>query len=531
MLVDAHRRPIRCSASFAAGSIDVLTRGALPLRIPPPEHPRFVYASLASLAISLHRPRLSHRQDSCQIDPHCQFTSAPAVPRIRHTMPSFRLDSSLPDLPWLTAPCTPTLLLRCESPAGPVRLTDAAGSLLWQANHPLDGIQFLDQHLQQHQVTPGRWIGYLSYDLGRCFEKLPSTALDDLRLPLYALGFCPDESAGQSHLSRPGIAGSPEPLDRDPSLSIASRSAPDPSSLANSPRPQSPVPPAPLPPSTPITGNFTPDAYRAAVARAIEYIRAGDIFQVNLAQRFSVPIDPAHAPSIYARLMARTPADYGALLDFEDFQILSNSPELFLAIDPDPAGHRIIRTRPIKGTRPRTPGMDILLRDSIKDAAELNMIIDLQRNDLGRICTIGTVKVTQPRTIEAHPTIYHGVATIQGHLRPGISILEILAATFPGGSITGAPKIRSMQIIEQLEALRRGPYCGAIGLFHTSGQIRLNIAIRTLILTGGQAHLSVGGGIVADSTPADEYAETLTKAQALFAALGLALPPSTSTPL
>jgi anthranilate/para-aminobenzoate synthase component I len=169
--------------------------------------------------------------------------------------------------------------------------------------------------------------------------------------------------------------------------------------------------------------------------------------------------------------------------------------------------------------------MEAELLRSAKDQAELNMIIDLERNDLGRVCEIGSVKVTQPRTIEAHPTVYHGVATVEGRLRPDVGFLDLLRAAFPGGSITGAPKIRAMEIIEELEPTRRGPYCGAIGYLSADGHVEFNVAIRTMILKDGLVHVPVGGGIVADSEPADEYEETLVKARAMFAALGISAGP------
>ena len=161
---------------------------------------------------------------------------------------------------------------------------------------------------------------------------------------------------------------------------------------------------------------------------------------------------------------------------------------------------------------------------SIKDQAELNMIVDLERNDLGRICRIGSVQVSELRTVEAHPTVYHGVATVEGVVREDVGLVDMLRATFPGGSITGAPKIRAMQIIEELEPMRRGPYCGAIGFLSVDGHIDLNIAIRTMIIEGGRVHVPVGGGIVADSVPAGEYEETIVKARAMLAALGVEAP-------
>ena len=269
--------------------------------------------------------------------------------------------------------------------------------------------------------------------------------------------------------------------------------------------------PAPPPP-----GRTSPGpGYEAAVARAIGYVRAGDVFQVNLSQRFRVATADT-AAAIYARL---PPAAYGACLDYGPFAVVSHSPELFLRLT---AGGRVV-TRPIKGTRPNRPGMAEQLRASVKDAAELHMIVDLERNDLGRVCRVGTVRVTQPRTVEAHPTVLHGVATVEGDLRPGVTLVDLLRATFPGGSITGAPKVRAMQIIDELEPVRRGVYCGAIGHLAPDGSAEFNVAIRTMTLKDGTAYVPVGGGIVADSDPAAEYDETLVKAAAMFAALGVAL--------
>lgn len=273
-----------------------------------------------------------------------------------------------------------------------------------------------------------------------------------------------------------------------------------------------------------VRSTFTRGQYLKAVGTAIEYIRAGDIFQVNLSQRFSAHLfeDPK---TIYQRLLEASPAHYGGLLDFCDYALICNSPELFLRVTREPeTAIRRVTTRPIKGTRPRLPGMAAELRDSAKDAAELNMIIDLERNDLGRVCSIGSVKVTQPRTIETHPTVLHGAATVEGVLRDDVSFVDLLRATFPGGSITGAPKIRAMEIIDELEPVRRGPYCGAIGYLDSDGTIEFNIAIRTMIAANGLIHIPVGGGIVADSEPAAEYEETLVKARAMFTALGLSLP-------
>jgi len=354
--------------------------------------------------------------------------------------------------------------------------------ILCDRDQPLQGLQRLQQLQSRH---PGRWVGFLSYDLGQVLEQ-PGCSRHKPVLPLYAFAYVgPDQ---------PKLSGKLE-------LSHHRRC------------------------DAPLRADFTRGAYLAAVQRCKDYIAAGDIYQVNLSQRFTVGLSqPPY--QIYQRLMQQYPALYGGYLDFGDFALICNSPELFLRVQPLPDGRRRVTTRPIKGTRPRAPGMDQELRDSIKDQAELNMIVDLERNDLGRVCEIGTVKVTQPRVIEAHPTVYHGVATIEGILRPEVTFVDLLCATFPGGSVTGAPKIRAMQIIDELEPVPRGPYCGAIGYLDSDGSMQFNIAIRTMVVADGLVHIHVGGGIVADSDPPAEYDETLVKARAMFAALGRTTPPS-----
>jgi para-aminobenzoate synthetase component 1 len=263
-------------------------------------------------------------------------------------------------------------------------------------------------------------------------------------------------------------------------------------------------------------GKFHPTILRsdyiAKVERVKEYIRAGDIFQANIAQEFTAAFSGS-ARALAAKAFAEAQPWYGAYLEWPGDQhspgrtILSLSPELFLHVNPT---NRTITSRPIKGTRSATQNAGDL-RDSAKDAAELHMIIDLMRNDLGRVCEYGSITVPQARVIETHPTVHHGVGEVTGVLRDGITIGEILEATFPGGSITGAPKIRAMQVIDELEPSPRGPYCGAIGMLSDSGGMMLNITIRTLLITHGQIFCSVGAGIVADSDPESEYQETLWK--------------------
>lgn len=275
--------------------------------------------------------------------------------------------------------------------------------------------------------------------------------------------------------------------------------------------------------------NFTREEYLRVVERAREYIFAGDIYQVNLSQRFEAPLvaDPI---VLYETLRATSPAPFGAYLDTGDFRVLSNSPERFLRR----LGDRV-ETRPIKGTRPRRtdPAADRAaaaeLQASEKDAAEHLMIVDLERNDLGRVCEYGSVVVEELARLESYWNVHHLVSTVSGRLRPGVGTAELLRATFPGGSITGAPKVRAMEIIDELEPTSRGVYTGAMGYLSACGGIDLNIAIRTIVYDGEKAYFQVGGGIVADSDPASEYDETLDKATAFFALLGARRPQEVST--
>jgi len=348
---------------------------------------------------------------------------------------------------------------------------------------------------------PGLWIGYLSYDLGRFVERLPDSAADDRGWPIVELGYCPgwltyDMAERRWEACGTWAEAGPPDLLAAPSGRTFEASEP--------------------------VGVFEAAGYRAAVQRVIDYIAAGDVFQVNLAQRFSAsigPRDPRLGRAVFRRLMEVSPAWYAAYLELSDpgRAIASTSPELFLEVDED----RQVVTRPIKGTRPASVAADEL-RDSVKDQAELNMIVDLMRNDLGRVCEYGSVTVPQPRVIESHPTVHHGVSTIRGRLRGDCTAGDLLRAVMPGGSITGAPKVRAMEIIDELEPVRRGPYCGCLGVLGEGG-MALNIAIRTMLLdaVAGRVDFSVGGGIVADSDPQAEYQETLDKAAAIAETLGI----------
>ena len=263
---------------------------------------------------------------------------------------------------------------------------------------------------------------------------------------------------------------------------------------------------------------FAPDEYRAAVARIRQDILAGEIFQANLSQRFDSPL--ASSPfAVYRRLRGQNPAPFGAYLELDRAAVLSVSPERFLRFDP---ATRAVETRPIKGTRPRAregARDESLARDlvaSAKDRSENVMIVDLMRNDLSRECVHGSIRVPSLCALESHPTVHHLVSTVTGRLRPRADAVSLLEAAFPGGSITGAPKIRAMEIIAELEPVARGVYCGSIGYLGLSGAMDTSIAIRTAVAHGGRLYFSAGGGIVAESDPAEEYRETLHKARAFF---------------
>ncbi len=268
-----------------------------------------------------------------------------------------------------------------------------------------------------------------------------------------------------------------------------------------------------------VFSNFTQDEYLAAVRRVIEYIHAGDVFQVNLSQRLLAPLTE-HPLDLYGRLREVCPSPYGCYFDMGDFQVLSASPEQFLKVSDGE-----VITRPIKGTRPRgkTPDEDAAqLRDlttNPKDRAENVMIVDLLRNDLGRVCEYGSVRVPKVCEVETYNYVHHLVSEVRGKLRAGLTPFDLLKASFPGGSVTGAPKVRAMEIIAELEPTARGPYCGSLGYIGFDGSMDTNILIRTFTAGRGWVQFPVGGGIVADSDPAREYEETLHKAAGMLRAL------------
>ncbi|MSU57830.1 MAG: aminodeoxychorismate synthase component I [Pedosphaera sp.] len=268
-----------------------------------------------------------------------------------------------------------------------------------------------------------------------------------------------------------------------------------------------------------VSSNLTRAEFLAAVERAQRYIRAGDIYQVNLSQRLTTPC-ALSGWELFERLLAVSPAPFAAFLDCGDFQIASSSPELFLRLS---GSH--ITTRPIKGTRPRSPDttrdaqLAYELQTSAKELAELVMITDLLRNDLGKVCEFGSVQVPELARLERFSQVQHLVSTVEGRLRREVTHFAALASCFPGGSITGAPKFRAMEIIDELEPLARGPYTGCHGYLGFNRESQLSISIRTAIRQAGTAYFHVGAGIVADSVAEAEYEETLAKARGFLAAL------------
>jgi len=366
----------------------------------------------------------------------------------------------------------------------------------------------------------GGAVGFLGYDLCHFVERLPRTARADVPLPdlyfaFYDALLALDHQEGVLYLvvsdRDPGAGPSASSHERFDWLREVVRRAerlrPDPLAGAAVSSPDA------------WRSNFTRTGYLQAVARAIDYIRAGDVFQVNLSQRFegSLRVSPL---DLYLRLREVNPAPFAAYLAGEDWAVVGASPERFLRVQ-----RGRVETCPIKGTRPRggDPAADGELRrqllDSGKDAAELTMIVDLERNDLGRVCDYGSVRVREARFLDVHPTVYHLVATVEGVLAPGRGLVDLLRATFPGGSITGAPKVRAMQIIDELEPTARNLYTGALGYIGCDGTTDLSIVIRTFLVAGEHFWFQVGGGIVADSTPEAEYQETLDKGRGLVAAL------------
>lgn len=376
----------------------------------------------------------------------------------------------------------------------------------------------------------GGLIGFWSYDLGRRIERVPSPRVDDLYMPDLWLGAydwvlawdhqtekcwlistgLPEQTAAARHARAEQRAH--DVLSYLADVANTVRFDVPASLMSSGVSEQAPLYSLHRWPG--INSTFTPQRYQQAVQQAIAYIYAGDAYQINLSQRLEAALQ-THPWHLYSTLREHNPAPFAAYLNFGDSVIASASPERFLLLQDG-----IVETRPIKGTISRIgdPLVDKcrshMLQTSTKDRAENLMIVDLLRNDIGRVCEIGSVHVPELWAVEEHPTVYHLVSTVRGRLREELTPFDLLHACFPGGSITGAPKIRAMEIISELEPTTRGPYCGALGYVGWNGQMDTNILIRTMIARQGRVVWQVGGGIVADSTPEGEYEETLAKARA-----------------
>ncbi|MEE7489128.1 aminodeoxychorismate synthase component I [Methylobacterium oryzae] len=384
---------------------------------------------------------------------------------------------------------------------------------------------------------PGGAIGYLAYDLGAALERVAAPArraglTDDIALNLYDTALVVDHAAGTGRLVATGFpetadqrAGRRAERGRGRQAGDHHRRARAEARLARFADllggAEPPVP-APAGPAQPLVwrSNFDRQSYEEAVEKVRAYIRAGDIYQANIAQRFVADLPAGFDPfALYRRLRETNPATFGAYLELEGLTVASSSPERFVRLD-----GRHVETRPIKGTARRLddPAADRAaaeaLQASVKERAENVMIVDLLRNDLSRVCAPGSVAVPTLCGLETYANVHHLVSVVTGDLRDGLDALDLLEGTFPGGSITGAPKIRAMDIITEIEGDARELYCGAIGRIGFDGALDTSIAIRTVFMDDRQAVLQAGGGVTLLSEPGPEYDETLAKAARVFEA-------------
>ncbi|EEF60200.1 aminodeoxychorismate synthase component I [Pedosphaera parvula] len=390
--------------------------------------------------------------------------------------------------------------------------------------HVLDGLMARYELLDEVDLPfpLGGCFGYWGYDLKNFVEpKLPRRAVNEQELPDCHVGFYDSLVVFDHRLSKTWIVSTGLKLDGSRHETQARNQLEFWRQLLTSTPSEQIGSTAQESADQTISSNLSRADFISRVQRVREYIHAGDIYQVNLSHRLSAPC-PYSGWKLFQRLAAVSPAPFSAYLDCDDFQIASSSPELFLRL----SGSHIL-TRPIKGTRPRSadPDQDARLtyelQTSPKEMAELVMITDLLRNDLGRVCEYGSVRVPELVRLERYPQVQHLVSTVEGRLRPDVTHFAAFASCFPGGSITGAPKIRAMEIIDELEPITRGPYTGSIGYLGFNRESQLNIAIRTAIRKNDVAWFNVGAGIVADSNPAAEYDETIAKARGFLSALDL----------
>lgn len=409
--------------------------------------------------------------------------------------------------------------------------------------NPLKRLRELIEAYPQHhnpELPPfqGGACGMLSYDFVRFLEKIPKTTLDDLKIP-DAHFFMIDRLLSFDHKQKKGwfilCPGVREykfgfnALDIDLGTlydeAVAEIELFVKTTLIDIPDAPEILPYNGIKPEI-INNAGDKSRYMEMVSRALEYIKAGDIFQANLSQRISAKINDADPWQIYLKLSAINPSPFACYFDFDDYSIVSSSPERLIRVNlSDGKSPVTTDTRPIAGTRPRGSDFsedekltaELLLNE--KERAEHIMLIDLERNDIGRVCSYGTVRVDEMMITEAYSHVIHIVSNVTGELKPDKDCFDVIRAVFPGGTITGVPKVRCMEIIDELEPVLRGPYTGSCGYIGYNKNMDLNIIIRTFVIKDGFAHLQVGAGIVADSTPEKEYFETLKKAEALILTL------------
>lgn len=352
-------------------------------------------------------------------------------------------------------------------------------------------------------------IGYISYDTGRILEKLPDTSdedfnISDMKFIFYRNIIVFDLENNKQYITSITDYGYNEELDYlEEKISLATIIKEKNFESVNSN----------------FKSNFEKEDYKNAITKLKNYIVSGDVYIANMTQRFYTE-NQEESFEIYKKLRTINKAPFSAYMNFEDFQVISSSPERFIEINKGK-----VVTRPIKGTRPRGENEEEDIKNSLelinseKDRAELLMVVDLERNDLSKVCKPHSVKVTELFKLEKYATVFHLVSTVEGILKDDVSAVKCIRECFPGGSITGTPKIRAMEIIEELEGLKRNLYTGSIGYFDFRGNADFNIAIRTIIKKENKAYFGVGGGITYDSIEEDEYNETLDKARALMRVL------------
>ena len=390
----------------------------------------------------------------------------------------------------------------------------------------LNPFDFLKVLLQSYSFKPipdlppfqGGAAGYFSYDLCHYLEKVQYPENDDMNFYDMAIGIYDTVISFDHKLKKAWIISSGLPESNLYKRQERSQSRMD-NVLARilHSKPLSGMHFVPLKTDA-VTSNFSKQSYINTVKKVIEYIRSGDIFEANLSQRFSATLpDSVNLFHLYTKLRKRNSSPFGAYIKIDDTVIASTSPERFLLLKDE-----IIETRPIKGTNPRSDDIEQdrilaqMLKHSVKDNAENVMIVDLMRNDLSKVCADGSISVPQLCRLETFTNVHHLVSVVTGKIKPNFNAIDLLEACFPGGSITGAPKIRAMQIIAELERYRRGPYCGSIGYIGFDNTLDTSIVIRTYVIKNNVVTFHAGGAIILDSDPEKEYEETIVKAQVLL---------------